>query len=230
MEHRKHGGILLGLLVAAALGVMALAASAQALTPAFLINKAPVGNLLATVTGVLEVVGTMKVSPLKFELNCTALKIDEGHILSNTQATAVLLYSGCSTLSLPALPTVTEIDCHVLEPIQTEALLLPTETNAGEPAVLAENIKALVTLHLKGTPLLKEKVCILPLDNTVTGTVCFEITLGSNNTAGPLLIPGATCGGTADELKYGGWMTTLEGPAAVAPTGTDHLTLGVALI
>jgi hypothetical protein len=229
MTHRKHGARLLGLLVVAALGVMAFAASAQAVAPGFLINKKPVGALLATAEGKLESVGTMKVPILKFELNCTAMTTDEGHISSNTHGKAILLYTGCTALDLSALPTITEFDCHVTEPIKAEALLLPTETDSGEPAILAEGIKALVVLHLKGTPLLKEKICVLPLDNTVTGTACFEVTLGSNDTVLPLVIPNATCA-AADELKYGGQKATLEGAAELLLNGAHNgKTLGVSL-
>jgi hypothetical protein len=229
MRHRKSGARLLGLVVVAALGVMAFAASAQAVAPGFLINKKPVGSLLALVTGKIEAgtVGTIKVAGLNFELNCTSFTTHEGHISSNTHAKAVLLYTGCSTLSLSAL---TEMDCHVQEPVTAEALLLPAETTAGGPAILAESIKALVTLHLKGTPVLKEKPCIWPLDNTITGTACFEITPATNDTKLPLLIAGAICSGSVDELKYGSQTATLEGKAELLLTGPHHGTpLGVSL-
>jgi hypothetical protein len=250
MNERKHGARLLGLLVVAALGVMAFAASAQAVAPGFLVNGLPAGDLLPKLEGTIEAgtVGTMLVPGLNFELNCTAFTTDEGIINTNTDAKAVLLYTGCSTLSISKLPE--EIDCHVKEPIKAEALLLPTELKKpvlDGPAILAEKIKALVILELKGKALPGEEPitpCILPLDNTVTGDACFQILPGTNDTKLPLLLANAnieclevialeslTLGaGKKDEVKYGAQVVTLDGSVflhGLAPH--NNSTFGVSL-
>jgi hypothetical protein len=227
MLERKQRDRMLGLLIVTALGALAFAASAQAIAPGFLVHREPAGDLLPLIEGTLEGTGTMLVAGLNFELNCTTMATDEGIINTNTDAKIVLLYSGCSTLILNKLPTAEEVDCHVSEPIRVEALLLPTELLkpfTDEPAILAEKIKALIVFHLKGTAQLKEKPCILPLDNTVTGEVCFEIVPGTNDTLLPLLIAGAgiecldvtaleslTLGfGFTDKLKYGAQIAVLD--------------------
>jgi hypothetical protein len=250
MNHRKHGARLLGLLVVAALGVMAFAANAQAVAPGFLVNGKPPVDLLPLIVGTQEGVGTMLVAGLNFELNCTTFTTDEGIINSNTDGKAVLLYTGCSTLVLNKLPTVEEIDCHVTEPIRAEALILPTELLTPEldgPALLAEKIKALIKFHLEKTALLEEKPCVLPLDNTVTGEVCFQILPKTNDTVLPLVLAktGIECLETAalesltlkedgkgfkDKLLYGAQAAVLDGGAflhGVAPH--DKSTFGVSL-
>jgi hypothetical protein len=243
MKGRKRAARLLGLLAVAALGAMAFAASAQAAAPGFLINKKPVGALLAKATGVQEGVGTMRVPTLNFELNCTAFTVDEGAIESNTDAKFILLYTGCTTLSISKLPE--ELHCHVQEPIKVEALLLPAELTNDEQAVLAEKIKALVLLHLKGTSKLQELPCALPLDSTIKGEVCFAIT--NNDTSLPLVLAHPTIvqckerpslealtevfgGGVKDALVYGIQPATLEAAALLSLTGAHNgVPLGVSL-
>jgi hypothetical protein len=241
MEHRKQGARLLGLLVVMALGVMTFAASAQAVAPGFLINKKPVGALLATGVAVQVGVSTMLVPGLNFELNCTTFTVDQGVLESNTDAFVSGLNTGCTLLSISKLPE--EIDCHVEEPIKSEALLLPAELTNGEPAVLLENIKGSVVLHLKGTPALKEKPCVLPLTNMVTGDTCAAI--ANNDTAKPLVFTNASVeckvktalnGGTEgsgtvkDILKYGAQTVTVDGTAHLSLTGAHAgLALGVSL-
>ena len=245
MKKRKHGAQLLGLLAVAAVGVMAFAASAQAVVPGFLIGGKAFAANLTKVVGTIEGVGTMVVPGLSFELNCTAFTTDEGAIESKTDGVAVLLYSGCTTL-VNNLPTKEEIDCHVTEPVKAEALLLPAELQkptVGAPAILAEKIKALIRLHSKATALTAEpKPCILPLDNIVTGEVCFQI--NNNDTATPLLLTNSSVeckerptlealtegAGVKDLLKYGAQPVTLEGAATLlSPAPVLDATLGVSL-
>jgi hypothetical protein len=241
MKERKHGAGLLVLVATVALGVMAVAASAQAVAPGFLINKEPVGSLLASMTPEQIGTGSMLVPNLNFEMNCTSFTLDEGHIESDTDAKLILLYTGCTALSISKLPE--EIHCHVAEPVKAEALLLPTELSSGEPAILAEKIKALVRLHLPGGSL-GTTPCVLPLDNIVTGELCLK--LDSNDTATPTALATSTIqaeckerptleslsegAGVKDVLKYGAQTATLDGAAKASLTGTHSgLTLGSSL-
>jgi hypothetical protein len=250
MNQRKHGTRLLGLLVVAALSVMAFAANAQAIVPGFLIGKLPFVTL-TKVQATLEpgTVGKMLVPGLNFELNCTTMTTDQGAIESKADAVAVLLFTGCTTLSITKLPE--EIHCHVTEPIKAEALILPAELKAptlNAPALLAENIKALIKLHLPEASL-GVTPCVLPLDNIVTGEVCFEIKNGTNDTVEPLLFANSTdkgvpatveCkerlaleaaegAGVKDVLKYGAQTVTLDGAAKLLSVNPLHGFLGVSL-
>jgi hypothetical protein len=251
MNYRKNGLRLLGLLAVAGLSVMALAASAQAVTPGFLINKLPVGTLTATVGAEQEGVGTLLVPGLNFKINCTAFTVDEGAINTNTDAKGILLYTGCTTLSITKSPE--EIACEVVEPIKAEALILPAEmiedkvTKEALPvAVLAEKIKALINLTKVGD-LTKE--CILPFDNIVKGELCLKIKVGTNDTAEPLVLSNDTIqteckerktlealgeevasGGFKDKLLYGAQEVTVDGAATLKLTGLHKgLALGVSL-
>jgi hypothetical protein len=244
MKHRKHGTRLLGLLAVAALGVLAFTASAEAVAPGFLINKKAVGGLLATAEGVLEGVSTMLVPGLNFQLRCRTLTTNLGAIESNTDVKAVLLFGGCTALSITKFPE--EIHCHVAEPLTAETLILPAELKKptlDAPAVLAEKVKGLVKLHLPEASL-GVTPCVLPLDNTITGEVCFEIKNATNDTVEPLVytdasvecleravLEGSTEGsGVKDVLKYGAQTMTLDGAAKLFLTGAHKgLTLGVSL-
>jgi hypothetical protein len=215
MKHRKHGARLLGLLAVAALGVMAFAASAQAVVPAFLVAALGATKLLTSINAVQIGVGTMLVPGLNFRLSCKKLTLDEGVIENNNDAKGVLLYTGCTTLDNT---TLSEISCEVVEPIKAEALFLPAEDVFNEPAVLAENIKALIRLTKVGD---LTKPCVLPEDSTVTGQVCLRIVPFTNGTANPWVETSATLqelckgGGVKDVLKYGGQPATIDGSAEV---------------
>ena len=259
MNYRKNGLRLLGLLAVAALSVMALAAaSAQAVTPGFLIGKAAVGALTATVGATQEGTSSLLVPGLNFKVTCTAFTVDEGVINSNTDAKGILLYTGCTTLSIS---TGAEIACEVVEPIKAEALILPAELTNGEPAILAEKIKALINLTKKDE---LNKECILPFDNVVKGELCLKIRtindpadpageggakLETNDTTEPLVLTNETIqtqckerkalealgeevasGGFKDKLLYGAQEVTVDG-AAKLKLLTPHLgkTLGVSL-
>ena len=248
MRYRRHGTRLLGLLAVAGLGAMALAsASAQAVTPGFLIGKAAVGALTATVGAAQEGTSSLLVPGLNFKINCTAFTVDEGAINSNSDAKAVLLYTGCTTLSIS---TGAEIACEVVEPVRAESLLLPTEMlkDGAEElpfAILAEKIKALINLTKVGN-LAGE--CILPFDNVVKGDLCLKIKVGTNDTTEPLVLANDTIqteckpretlegkeilSGTKfkDELLYGAQKVTVDGAATLKLLGA-HLgkTLGVSL-
>ena len=241
MNYRKNGLRLLGLLVVAALSVMALAAaSAQAVEvkPGFKVNSAPVGALSAAVEAEQEGSSSLLVPGLNFKLTCNAFAVTKGTINSNSDAFGELSYTSCSTLSIS---TGTEIPCEVVEPVKAEALILPAELTNGEPAILAEKIKALINLTKEGD-LAKE--CTLPFDNVVKGDLCLKIPAG-NETKEPLVqsnetiqteckpreaLEGKEGGSVKDELKYGSQVVNVEG-AAKLKLGGPHvgLFLGVSL-
>ncbi len=239
MKHRNWGR-LFGSLAVAALGAMALAASSQAVAPGFLINKKPVGALLATVSGKQIGTAAMLVAGLNFQLSCTASTVDEGHITSNTDAKGIVLFTGCTTLSITKFPE--EIHCHVAEPIKVEGLLLPAELEDGTPAVLLEKVKVLVRLWLPSVTEPLKKECILPNDNVVSGELC--IAIKNNDTVEPLSASNESIkckprntlegtegsGSTQDLMKYGGQAVVLDGEGRVFLTGIHTgLTLGVSL-
>jgi hypothetical protein len=241
MNHRKHGLRLSGLLVVVALGVMAFAASAQAANPGFLIAGKPALAATGTIVKDAGSPNTMLVEGLNFQLTCSAFTVDEAVINTTTDAKGVLLYTGCTTLDFT---NKTEIECHVVEPIKAEALILPAETTDGKFALLAEKVKALIKLIKTGT-LGAPKPCVLPEDNTVTGEVCFKITDATNDTTEPLAETSTACknraaleglnnevttGGFPDLLKYGGQDVVLHGTALLKLTGAhEGLTVGVSL-
>jgi hypothetical protein len=240
MRQRKNGLRLLGLLAVAALAVMAFASSAQA--HKFLVNKT---FLLASVGAKLETgtVGTMLVPGLSFQLSCKKMAVTKGLIETAADGEGEFSYTECTTLKIK---TAEELPCHVKEPILASALFLPTLTTGGKLAILAEKIKALILLHSnKITPEwpLGTLPCILPLDNTVVGELCLEIT-GGNDTSLVLVVSDDTTqekcdprvtlegveGGTVkDALKYGAQPATIDGKAEVFLTGATHegLSLGV---
>jgi hypothetical protein len=237
MNYRKHGLRLLGLLGLAVLGVMALAASAQAVAPGFLINKAPVGSLLATIGGEQEGRGSLVVPGLNLEINCEEFTVLKGGVHSNTDAEGELSYSKCSALEANS-PLAEIKPCTVDEPIVAAGLILPAELTNGNPAVLAEKIKA--TILLLGAE------CTLPEVNVVKGEVCLAI--DSNDTAKPLLLGSQAIqgeckqrptlealtegAGVKDQLLYGKQEAFIKGSAVVFLTGAhegENKTLGVSL-
>ncbi len=252
MNYRKHGAKLLGLLAVAALGAMALAASAQAVVPTFLVAGKAVGEVLKPTVEAEQIgAGSLLVPGLNFKLTCQKFTVDEGVINSNVDAKAVLLYTECTTLSITKSPE--EIPCHVAEPVKAEALILPAEmledkvTKEALPwAVLAEKIKALIRLWEPNAakPLTNE--CTLPNDNTVTGELCLKIKVGTNETPNVILqtnddiqilckprktlegLPGSE--GTPqgpdfpfkDLIKYGGQDVFVDGEATLKLTSEGH--------
>ncbi len=245
MRYGKHAAKLLGLAAVAALGAMALAASAQAVAPGFLINLESVGTLKATFSGEQVGRGALLVPGLNFEINCEKFTVDEGLINSSTDAKSILLYTECTTLSIPK-ESPEEIHCHVAEPIKAEALILPAEILSGAAALLAEKIKALIRLWLPNAakPLTEE--CILPNDNVVTGEICLRLD-GNNSSILEVLTSQAISGeckerktlealgediggGFKDKLKYGAQEVFVDGTARLSLTGVHKgLFLGVCL-
>lgn len=243
MNHRKHGLGLLGLMAVVALGVMAFASTAQAVETEFLVNGKLA--LAATLGGAQVGTGTLLLPALKTEVNCTGFTVQEGKINTGLDANGKLLYEGCTALVLE-LPTKTELPgCQIIvneasgdlkTHISATALILPVEFADGTYGILAEDIKALI-LFLKG------KGCVLPLDNTVSGDLCFRI--DGNNTAKPLILTnekiqtecpervalkGAQGAGVKDSLLYGAQTAFVDGTAHVFLLGEHNgQNLGVLL-
>ena len=215
MRYRRHGARLLGLLVIAALGVMALAGSARAAAPTFLVGGKSASSLLATFTAGVGVSFTLLVGPLNFELGCSETTV-HGHIKDGKVGSLVPLLKKCST---KIISTKAPIACEVVEPIILESALLPAELTNGEPAILAQKVKALINLTKVGD-LTKE--CVLPFDNALSGEICFA--LDGNNTAEPELLSSETIeckerktlesseegAGVKDVLKYGVQVVKLD--------------------
>ena len=187
MSYGKRGGGLLGLLVVAVLGVMAFAASAQALTPRF--NVGGNSEFAFEVTGTPDegkpVILLVPASNLK--ISCPEFEVKEGLVAAKgLTATAKLLYKNCKAFEHEGAQL--ELPCHVsdvaggkpeLLHITASAKLLPVEFADGTYGVLAEGIVATINF-LPGTG------CPLPLKNVVKGEVCFRITSG-NDTTSPLI-------------------------------------------
>jgi hypothetical protein len=206
MTHRKQGLGLLGLLLAAALGIMAFAASAQAVTPLFSINGA--AALHATASGNQEETGTLLVPNSNLSLTCAEFEVLEGLVAAGgASGKAKLLYKGCTAGEHKAAGS---LPCHVsdvaggkpeLLHVTASATLLPVELADGGFGVLAEGVVVQVNF-LSGTG------CPLPLKNVVKGEVCFRVTAG-NNTTEPLIKSSKTIQAECPEVK-------LEGTGSVA--------------
>ena len=249
MSKRKHGRKLLGLLVVAALGVMAFASAAQALTPEFLVaKKLPAAGLDALVSGKIEekTVGTLLIPGLNVEINCTGFTVQEGLIANGVDAKAKLLYEGCTALE-EAAPLGELAGCEIVnadaespaaKQIGATALILPTELNDGTFAVLAEGIVATVLTK-------PEQGCLLPTTTKIKGEVCFKIAAG-NDTVEPLIesnktiqgecvertaLEGLTIGkGFKDKLLFGTQEAFVDGKAKLfLIKAHEGLTLGVSL-
>jgi len=226
MTYRKHG---LGLVVVAALAVMAFASTAQALTPLFYKNGSPVAAL-QTLEGVIEnSPSTLLVKALNFKLNCTGFTVSGGEVETNLKGKATLLYEGCTALNFTTGEELAA--CHVsfsavlpnVLHVQATAVLLPAELLNGNPAILAEDISALIRF-LSGVG------CALPLDSTVTGDLCLAVT--ENHTKEVLVAsdttiqtecrpretlkgPELASGGLKDKLLYGAQESFVDGKAFI---------------
>jgi hypothetical protein len=186
VKHRENGLRLIGLLAVAALGVMAFAASAQAVAPGFLINKKPVGTLLAKFTAEQVGEGTLLIPGLNAELKCKKFTVTGGAIETNTDAKGDFLFEECSVWSIS--PLVENKNCHVLDKTEklhvtvNSLLFLPAEllgvSEPLPPALLAE--KLLLTMNLTGPE------CILPEVNIIKGEICLAI--DNNDTVEPTLL------------------------------------------
>ena len=249
MRYRRGGLGLFGLLAVAALGVMAFASSAQALTPEFLIaKKLPAAGLNARVTGKIEkgTVSTLLIPALNTEINCTGFTVQEGIILTGIDADVTLLYEGCTALEeaaplqeLAGCEIVTADTGSVQKHITARFLILPTELTGGTFALLAERIEAVILTK-------PEQGCLLPTTTKIKGEVCFKITAATNDTVEPLIesnktiqgecvertaLEGPTIGkGFKDKLLFGTQEAFVDGKAILKLIGVhEGLTLGVSL-
>ena len=86
MKHKKNGLRLIGLLAVAALGVMAFAASAEAVAPGFLIAKKSAEGLLAKFTAKQVGISALLVPVFNFEIVCQKSTVIGGAIESKHDA------------------------------------------------------------------------------------------------------------------------------------------------
>ena len=246
MRYRRGGLGLFGLLAVVALGVMAFASSAQALTPEFLIaKKLPAAGLNATVGGVLEGVASIEIPTLNTEINCTGFSVLEGVASSGTDGKAKLLYEGCSVLVMSTKEEAA--GCEIVaadtgsaeKHITTSALILPTELTDGTFAALYEKVEATVLTK-------PEQGCVLPTTTKIKGEICGKITSG-NDTVEVLVqsnatiqgecvertaLEGTTIGkGFKDKLLFGAQEAFFKAAWKLFLTGAAHkgLALGVSL-
>jgi hypothetical protein len=174
MSYRKSR--LAGVLIAAALGVLAFASSAQAITElasGFFINGAQVGALKASFTKKQLGRGTLAIPALNTEINCEKFSVTNGFINSTTDGEGTFLYEECSVLTITG--GLVEQPCNIVvthtgdkkHHITATALLLPAELTDGSPAILVE---------FKGKILMEEGTeCTLPKTTEIKGEVCFKI-------------------------------------------------------
>ena len=247
MRYRRGGLGLIGLLTVVALGVMAFASSAQALTPEFLIaKKLPAAGLNATVGGVQVGVGLVEIPALGAEINCTEFEVLEGVASSSTDGKLKLLNKGCTVLALSTGEEAT--GCEIVtadnespasKQVTASFLVLPTELTNGTMALLAEGIVASILTR-------QEQGCVLPTTTKIKGEVCFRIKAGTNDTVEPLVesnletqkecverttLEGLTIGaGFKDKVLFGSQEAFFKMTASLFLTGAHKgLTLGVSL-
>lgn len=235
MSYRKRGFGLVGLLTIAALAVMALASTAQAVTPQFAINGVKAGT--ATIKGTQEEPGSLLVPGLNVSITCEQVSITDGLILNSVDAHATaLLYEGCTVKEhkspFAALPCHVS-DVHTGNPSKLHItalnpLILPVELPGGDFGILAENISVAINF-LSGTG------CPLPLKTVLTGQVCALIEPATNDTKEPLVLFSETIqktcpevAGVKDKLLFGGQEAFIVAKAIL--TDTLGRTLGVLLL
>jgi hypothetical protein len=184
-------------------GALAIAASAQALTPQFVYkNKAgtEVPVLLAKITAKQLGRRTLSIPALNAEINCEKFSVQAGTTIETaTDAVLVLLYEECTALSVTSLEELT--GCEIVTPeheeagggphhISASALLVPTELTNGEPAVLVEKLETKVVFH-------KELGCVLPILTTIKGEICMKV--DRNETTEPELLSSESIQGECEE-------------------------------
>jgi hypothetical protein len=250
MKHRGKYGV--GLLVAAALGVLAFAASAQAtaLLSGFFINGASAG-LKASAAAKQLGRGTLLIPALKTEINCEKFTITNAFVNSAADGEGTLLYEDCTVLVNEGVKLEEAFGCEIVtnhllgvqaHHITAKALLLPAELTDNTPAILAEKIEATVLVH-------EELGCLLPKTTTIKGVLCLKI--DGNHTVEPELLASQALQGECkprpvlesthessgaeaqvkDKLLFGINEAFVVGKADVSLTGPHNgLTLGVLLI
>jgi hypothetical protein len=203
MKHRKKN--VLGLLLAAALGLMAFAASAQAITElgsGFFIGGAQAGALLATVNGKLipETISTLLIPNLKLEINCKKFTVQKGAIESTTLVEGELTYEECTVLTNEKNEKgETKLEeaagCELVvnhtgdnkHNIVAKGKVLPAELTDGTPAVLVEGTANVLTKEGIG--------CVLPKTTLIKGELCLKVgnkiveekVVTTNHTAEPIV-------------------------------------------
>lgn len=199
MSYRSSARGLLGTVVIAVLGLMALAGSAQAVTPLFNVGKSTA--LHASFGAVQEEPSTFLVPALNIEIKCPGMELQEGLLLAGGQIAHIrLLYTECKVFEF-ALPLAEIPACHVsdvaggradLLHITFSALVLPVEFASGDYGMLVEKIAAQINF-------LPEMGCPLPLKNILKGEICGLIEPEKNDTTKPLVLFSQAIQGTCPE-------------------------------
>ena len=183
MNYGKYGSGLLGLLAVTAFGVMALASSAQAVTPLFAINGAKALHATVDANDDGED-GVLLIPALNVSISCEEFEVQEGLILNLGEVAHLkLLYKG-GEASIAPKELLTE--CHIIASatdfklhITTTVLALPVEFASGDYGVLFEKLATRIII-LKGTE------CVLPIETVMKGEICSLI--DSNDSVQPLLL------------------------------------------
>jgi len=238
MRYGKHG---LCLLVTAAIGMTAFAATAQAVTPQFLIGGKSVGALIANLGGVqIGGTGGLLVPALNLRINCTKFSVQEGVINSGTHANGKLLFEECAAFTIAPEEEIAE--CQIISSetdsrphITSTGLILPAELENGSPGLLVEKIVSKV--------LFTGEECFLPESNVAKGELCVKI--DDNDTVEPTILMNQTIQGECsersaleggsgkgfkDKMLYGSQETFVDRTASLFLTGVHKgMTLGVSL-
>jgi hypothetical protein len=214
MRGMKHGIRVLGLVVLALVGTMAVGAGGaqgQTLPEAsalgsFLINLG--SALLATFTGELLGPLILLVAARQLKIECMGLDVEEGKINSSTDAQAKFILLGCISFTHAGVHLP---DCLFKElgMIRLSVLILPI-LHGGSTFLLFEPIPPSTILstpsYKSGTP------CTLPLNNPITGS--FTALVKTLDSATQTLLFSQTIQLlTADILSFGGFPAYMSAEA-----------------
>ena len=223
---------LLGISVVAALGALAFASSAQAITElasGFFIGGVQVGALKATIAAKQLGVGTIAIPALNTEINCNKFSAISGFINSTTDGEGTFLLEECTVLTISAKA---EQACHIVANhvgdkrlhITAKGLLLPAELTDGTPAVLADKLEATVLME-EGTE------CTLPKTTKLTGELCLKVE--GNHTVEPVLAASEAIQGmcnprlTLEGLEFSGTLAERNTKEAEGKGFLDKMLFGV---
>jgi hypothetical protein len=228
MSLRKHGLKVFGLSIMAALGLMALSASAALATDSgvFLENGTAITSL-KTATSEVDVLNQIEIPNSNVEIDCTGFNVAQGDLLgSGVGETAgvghvELLYTGCKGYALS--PLAEQKNCKLYE----TALSKAKKENGGN--IVAKGL-ALVFLYEKtalqtemgeqGTPYVRlhgvpngginvisqifTEGCVgIPDGIKITGLQVFKVTLVENANGHLLLVEMADLTLFPNEMRYG---------------------------
>jgi len=196
MSLRKHGLKAFGLVFLAALSMMALGATgAQA---GFLILNASgvASELHATASGEIDLLGSLLVQKLNFEVDCAKFKVTEGLLLNNGVGHGSFLFEECLAYEIENKITKVKLtllkNCKVYETEMKEELgLEPGFVNAEALFLVIKHefepgkTKTEILAHPKeGSTIFAtlwfSELCPVPLRSPVSGLLTLEVHLGGH--------------------------------------------------